>query len=66
MTKYEQAMAESEFLIERFREAAHSPHPARCLLRDIWFARNNTPYMTTLYEANEEMIGPLRLNGKGH
>jgi hypothetical protein len=63
MSKYEQAIAESDELIQRLREAASSPHPVRCLLRDVWIFRNNIPYITTIYEANEEMTAPLRQNG---
>jgi hypothetical protein len=67
MSKYDQAIAESDSLIRFFREASQSPHPVRCLLRDIWLYRHNTPYMTTLYEANQEMIAPLmHTNGQSH
>lgn len=66
MGKFEQAMAESGDLIQRLRESAGDPNPIRCLLRDMWFARHNVPYMATMYEANQEMVSPLRMNGKGH
>jgi hypothetical protein len=66
MSKFDQAMAESEDLIHKLQECAHHRHPIRCLLRDIWLYRDNIPYVTTLYEANEEMTSPLRQNGRGY
>jgi hypothetical protein len=59
MSKFDQAIAESDELIQTLREAAASPHVIRCLLRDIWYFRHNVPYVTTLYEANQEMSAPL-------
>ena len=65
MTKYEQAIAESESLINSLREASRSSHPVRDLVRDIWNHRRNTPYITTIYEANQEMLAPL-LHSEGN
>jgi hypothetical protein len=62
MSKFDEAMAESDNLIQTLRKAAESPHPVRCLLRDLWAFRHNTAYITTIYEANEEMTAPLRQN----
>lgn len=66
MNKYDQAIAETDDLIQKLRDGASSPHPVRCLLRDIWLARHNIPYMTTMYETNQEMISPLRQNSGSH
>jgi len=53
-------------LINRLDEVVRTRHPVFEIFVDLWTERRNVPYTTTMYEANQEMIAPLRqkLNGK--
>jgi len=63
---YDRAMKLSGDLIDKLGEVAKARHPVLEIFVDLWTERNNVPYSTTMYEANQEMIAPLRqtLNGK--
>lgn len=49
------AIAVSSDLIKQMQERSLSNDPARSLLADIWAQRHNVPYITTIFEANQEM-----------
>lgn len=59
------AMAVSDDLIKHMQAASRSNDPARALLADIWAQHHNVPYMTTMYEANAEMMSALQPGGNG-
>lgn len=63
---FDRAMKTSGELIERFEEAARSDDPIRAMFADMWLERNNAHYVTSIYETHQEMISPLRQNGKQH
>lgn len=53
LDKADAALHQLDELIERLRHARH--HPVRGLISDLVEYRHNVPYVTTLFEANEEM-----------
>lgn len=55
LARAERALDESKKLIERMREASISGDPVRGIFADMWLERHNIPYVTTMFEANEEM-----------
>jgi hypothetical protein len=57
---FDQAMRTSGDLIGRFKHASESDDPIRAMFADMWLERHNVPYVTTMYQANQEMIQPLR------
>jgi hypothetical protein len=56
------AMKVSSELLQRMREHSRSDDPARALMADIWSQRHNVPFITTVYEAAQEMNVPLAQN----
>lgn len=57
--KYYRAMQMSSDLLRRIRgERIHDP--ALMVVSDVISHRNNVPYMTTVYEAVEEVNAPLK------
>lgn len=54
--KFEVAIRESDDLIRRFKEASEDPHPIRAMMADLWMQRHNVPYVTTVYEAGQELF----------
>ena len=63
---YRRAMAASDEVIRCMREASGSKDVARAVMADLWAQSHNVPYMTTVYEAAQEMKAPLaqRANDK--
>jgi hypothetical protein len=57
--KYRRAMTESGDLLAEMREASRSDDPVIALMADIWAQRHNVPYVTTMYEATQEMNAPV-------
>lgn len=57
---YQKAVAVSEDVIQRMREASNSNDPARAVMADLWHQRHNVPFMVTIVEAIEEMKSPVR------
>ena len=57
---YKKAVAVSEDVIQRMREASNSNDPARAVMADLWHQRHNVPFMATVVEAIEEMKSPVR------
>lgn len=57
---YERAIGASNELIDKFEEASKSRDPIRAMFADMWLERHNVPYASTIYEAHQEMIAPLR------
>jgi hypothetical protein len=57
---YSQAVKESDDLIERLRELSAADDPVCQLFADMWQFRKNTPVITTLYEANQEMMSAVK------
>jgi hypothetical protein len=56
---YNRAMEDSGDLIDRMRGASRSNHIGRAVTADIWAWSENIPFMTTVYEAVEEMKSPM-------
>lgn len=56
---YDKAMHVSDDLIARMRDASESSDPARAVMADIWAQRNNVPYITTTYQAVQELNAAL-------
>ena len=54
-TAYKRAMEVSDDLIFRMREASSSNDPVRSVVVDILKRGHNIPFLTTVYEAVEEM-----------
>ena len=54
-SRYREAMMTSGDLLARMRESSTSTDPARAVMADIWAQHNNIPFMTTVYEAVQEM-----------
>ena len=59
---YDKAMNVSGDLIHEMKESP--PDPLREIFHDFWIERTNVPYATTMYEAHQEMIAPLRQGRK--
>ena len=49
------AMNTSDDLISRMRESSGSKDAVRAIMADIWAQHHNIPFMTTVYEAVQEM-----------
>lgn len=60
------AMSVSSDLIHRMQDASASNDPVRALMADVWAQRQNMPYITTLYESNEEMQAALSSRKPGN
>jgi hypothetical protein len=58
--KYLRAMTESGDLLKKMREESRSNDPVRELMSDIWSQRHNVPYVTTIFEAAQEMNAPVQ------
>lgn len=56
--KYRKAMAVSEDLLTRMREASRSTDAARAVMADIWLQNHNVPFLTTVYESVQEAKSP--------
>ena len=63
--KYHLAMKSISDLTDKIRE--NRDHPTREMVADILANRHNTPYITTIYEAVQEVNAPIKqsLNGSG-
>jgi len=56
---YEEAMRQSSDLIRYMRSASNSTDAARAIMADIWAQNHNVPFLTTVFEAVQEMkTGP--------
>lgn len=56
--RYARAMQESDDLLEQLGKRGNEP--ARQIVSDVLKNRNNIPYVTTAYEAIQEMNAPLK------
>ena len=74
---YDRAMKASSDLLVRIRESGREMDVARSVMADIWSQAENTPFMTTVYEAVQEAkTGPdtardarfavISINGHSH
>lgn len=63
-TKFDLAMMASADLISCLKESGSSP--VLSIFSDLWAERHNVPIITTMYEAAQEMLSPIRqsINGK--
>lgn len=64
--KYEAAMQETADVINRLRDP-HAPRPLVIeIFKELWRERHNAPVMTTIYQAYQEMMSPVRqlVNGR--
>jgi hypothetical protein len=52
---FNKAMRANTELISHMREASQSKDAVRGLLADIWAQHHNIPFMTTVYQAVQEM-----------
>jgi hypothetical protein len=57
---YHKAISETDHFIEQLREESGQSEPVRELVADIWQYRRNVPVITTLYEANQEMMSAVK------
>lgn len=55
---YNQAMGETDDLIQRMRSYSGSNDAARAVMADVWAQRHNVPFLTSTFETVEEMKGP--------
>ncbi len=51
---YARAMAVTDDLLDKMREASQSTDAARSVISDVWAQAHNVPFMTTVYEAVQE------------
>jgi hypothetical protein len=56
-----EALAVSGSLLSHMRKASDARDPARALMADIWAQRHNVPFMTTMYEAYQEVLTPIEV-----
>lgn len=56
---FHRAMQASDDLIDRMRAASRSNDPIRAIMADLWAQRGNVPYVTTVFEATQEMNAPV-------
>lgn len=74
---YDRAMKASSDLLVRIKEAGREMDVARSVMADVWSQAENTPFMTTVYQAVQEAkTGPdtardarfiaIAMNGRGH
>jgi len=56
--KYHHAMMESGYLLQEIAEAKDDP--AIAMIADILANRHNAPYITTVYEAMQEVNSPIK------
>ncbi len=61
---YSKAVALTDDILLRMREPAKETEVARDITADIWLQSRNTPFMTTVYEATQEMTAPLKQASK--
>lgn len=59
----QEALAVSGDLIKQMQERSQSNDAARAVMADIWAQRHNIPYVTTVYEANQEMQAAINSGG---
>lgn len=52
--KYRKAMAVSDELLARMREASQSTDAVRGIMADIWHQNHNVPFVTTVFESVQE------------
>lgn len=56
---FNHAMSISDELIEKMRAASSSTDPVRAVMADLWQQRHNVPFVTTIYEAAQEVKSGL-------
>lgn len=61
---YAKVMREVADLEQHMREVSVSTDPARSIMATVWLHRHNTPFMTTTYEAAQEMKSGPESNRK--
>lgn len=54
-TAYDKAVGASDDLIQRMRDSAPSTAAVRAVVTDVWAGHRNIPFLTTVYEAVQEM-----------
>jgi hypothetical protein len=52
---YNRAVGASDDLIQRMRDSAPTTAAARAVMADVWAGHRNIPFLTTVYEAVQEM-----------
>lgn len=57
---YAAVMGESDDLLKRMRENSGSTDAARAVMADVWSQHHNVPFMTTVVEAVQEAMAPLK------
>ena len=55
---YHEAMGASDDLIQKMRESSKSSDAARTVIGHIWAKHHNIPFLTSVFEAVEEMNLP--------
>jgi hypothetical protein len=54
----------SSELISKMRKDQNSKHPVTAMMADLWMQRHNVPYVTTVYEAAQEMDAAVAFSAK--
>lgn len=52
---YDKAVGASDDLIQRMRDSAPTTAAVRAVVTDVWAGHRNIPFLTTVYEAVQEM-----------
>jgi len=55
MSKADNAIAMVDDITNRMRSYSAGPDPIKGLMSDLWQHRNNIPFVTTVYEAIQEV-----------
>lgn len=61
---YSKAIEMSNDLIDKMRKNQDAKNPVTALMADIWMQRHNIPYMTTVYEAVQEVDAAVAWSGR--
>ncbi len=57
---YSRAIAATDDVIAKMRDSSRSIDAARSVVASVLEQANNVPFMTTVYEATQEMKAPLK------
>lgn len=52
---FDRAMGKSDGILKKMRECSSSTDAPRAVMADIWAQRHNIPFLTTVYEATQEV-----------
>ncbi len=61
---YAKAVALTDDILLRMRESEKDTEAARVVAAEVWLHARNVPFMTTVYEATQEMTAPLKQASK--